>query len=350
VTHLWLWVAFAAVILVSLSMDLGVFHRRDQAPSARNALGWSLVWISLSLCFNLVVYFVLGSAKALEFLTAYLIEKSLSVDNIFVFLLIFSALRIGARYQHRVLFWGILGALVTRGVFIAAGVTLLAYFHWLFYVFAAILAVTALKMLFRGEDHSDPTQSPVRRWFQRFVPLSQRLEGGHFLTREQGRLCATPLLLALVLVESADIVFAVDSIPAVFAVTIDPFIVYTSNVFAILGLRALYQLLARLLERLRFLHHGLGILLLYVAVKMALIDVVKIPIAISLLVILGVLSVTVAISLLSPGKPRPQSAATAASIDQAFADPPAASPPDGQAVDVPASPPAQDGSGKPLER
>lgn len=296
-TALWPWVIFSLFVLGTLALDLGVFHRKAHEVSKREALAWSLVWIGLALLFNGLVYHWQGSEKGLEFFTGYLIEKSLSVDNIFVFLLIFTYFQVPAAYRHRVLFWGVVGALVMRGVFIALGVTLLATFHWVLYVFGAFLVVTGVRFVFQRESRVDPEANPVLRLFRRYFSITANYQGQRFFVRQIGRRLATPLFVVLLVVETTDVVFAVDSIPAVFAITRDPFIVYTSNVFAILGLRALYFLLAGAMEMFRYLKPGLGILLAFVGVKMLLTDVYKLPTGISLGVIAAVLGVSVTASL-----------------------------------------------------
>jgi tellurite resistance protein TerC len=294
----WAWGGFLLFVLAMLALDLGVFHRKSHVVRATEALVWSLVWVGLSLVFNAGVWMWMGSERGLEFLSGYLIEKSLSVDNIFVFAVIFGALRIPAVHQHRVLFWGILTALVLRGVMIFAGVALLERFHFLIYVFGAFLVLTGLKLLVQKEK--DPEQGLGFRLVRRFVPATTRYDGARFFTRENGRRVATPLFVALLLVEFTDVIFALDSIPAIFAVTRDPFIVFTSNIFAILGLRSLYFLLAGAVGRFHYLKAGLSAVLIFVGLKMALVDVVKIPPAVSLPVIAGLLAVAVVASLRRP--------------------------------------------------
>jgi tellurite resistance protein TerC len=294
-----LWAGFILFVLVMLALDLGVFHRKAHVVKPREALAWSAVWVALALAFNGLVWWWFGSQKGLEFLTGYLIEKSLAVDNIFVFVLIFSTLAIPPLYQHRVLFWGVLGALVMRAVMIAAGASLLARFHWLIYVFGAFLVLTGAKMLWQRNAPARLEESRLYTLVRRVIPSTSRLAGSHFFTWEKGRRVATPLFLALVLVEVSDLVFAVDSIPAIFAVTSDPFIVFTSNIFAILGLRSMYFLLAGLVERFAYLKVGLAAVLLFVGAKMTLIDLVKVPAHVSLLVIAVMLGSSVVVSLRS---------------------------------------------------
>jgi tellurite resistance protein TerC len=294
---IWLWISFVAFILVMLALDLGVFHRNAHAVSLREAAIWSAVWIGLALLFNAALFLWQGPGVALEFFTAYLIEKSLSVDNIFVFVVIFSAFGVPAAYQHRVLFWGILGALVMRGMLIALGLTLLSLFEWVLYLFGAFLVFTGIRLAFRREQTVHPNRNPLVRLAQRFLPVTQDYDGPRFFLRQYGRLMATPLLLVLLLIESTDLLFALDSIPAVLAVTVDPFIVYTSNVFAILGLRALYFLLAGSVQRFRYLNRGLAAILAFVGAKMLLHDLVHMPIGFSLSGIAAILLVTIAASL-----------------------------------------------------
>ncbi len=296
-----LWIGFILFVLSMLALDLGVFHRKSHTVSLRESAIWSVVWVSLALIFNAGVWYFSGSTKALEFLTGYLIELSLSVDNLFVFALLFSYFAVPQEYQHRVLFWGILGALAMRAIMIGAGVYLLSHFAWLIYVFGAFLIVTGIKMLLNKGEEIHPEKNPLVRLVRRFLPVTKTYEGDKFLVRNQGRLMATPLLLVLVLVEGTDLVFAVDSIPAIFAVTTDPFIVYTSNVFAIMGLRSLYFALSGVMNKFHYLKVGLGVVLAFVGVKMLLGHTAyKIDTLVSLGVIVTVLAVTVVASLLRP--------------------------------------------------
>ncbi len=292
------WLGFNVFVLAMLAIDLGIFHRKAHAVSFREASIWSVVWISLALMFNLGVYFWRGSETALEFLAGYLIEKSLSVDNIFVFVVIFTFFAVPPASQHRVLFWGILGALVMRGVFIAVGAVLLHEFHWIVYLFGAFLIFTGLRLGLGGEPEHHPERNPLLRLFRRLLPVTSHYDHDRFFVRQAGRLMATPLLLVLVVVESTDLLFAVDSIPAVFAVTEDPFIVYTSNVFAILGLRSLYFVFATLVPKFYYLRQGLAVILTFVGIKMVISDWYKIPISVSLLVIASVLAIAVVASFL----------------------------------------------------
>jgi tellurite resistance protein TerC len=303
----WLWIVFNIFVLAMLALDLGVFHRKAHAVSGREALAWSIVWISLSLVFNVVIYFYwdrmapnstyTNGEAALAFFTGYLIEKSLSVDNIFVFILIFSFFGVPAAYQHRVLFWGILGALIMRGALIVIGAALLEQFHWIIYVFGAFLIFTGIRMAWNHDENVEPDKNPVLKLFRRFMPVTEHFEKDQFFVRRTGRLMATPLFLILLVVESTDLIFAVDSIPAIFAVTQDPFIVYTSNVFAILGLRALYFLLANVMDKFQYLKFGLAAVLIFIGVKMVIVDFYKIPIGVSLAVVASILTISVLASL-----------------------------------------------------
>lgn len=286
-----------------LFIDLGVFHRKAHEVKFREALAWVTVWVTLALLFNLGIWMKFGSVKALEFLTGYLIEEALSVDNVFVFLVIFAFFRVPRQYQHRVLFWGILGALVMRAIFILIGAALLQRFHWVLYIFGGILILTGIRMLIKGDEEIHPERNIVYRAFRRVVPMVHGYHGQKFFVIENGRRLATPLLLVLVVVETTDVVFAVDSIPAIFAITTDPFIVYTSNIFAILGLRNLYFVVAGFMEKFHYLKVGLAFVLLFVGAKMLLADFYKIPIAGSLAVVAGLLAISVVISILRPPPP-----------------------------------------------
>jgi tellurite resistance protein TerC len=299
--RLFLWIIFNVFVLGMLTVDLGVFHRKAHAVTTREATTWCLVWVTLAILFNAGVYIWLGSEKAFEFFTGYLIEYSLSVDNIFVFILIFSYFAVPASYQHRVLFWGILGALIMRGAFIGTGAILLQHFHWVIYVFGAFLVFTGIKMLLKEETTVHPEHNPVIKLLRRLMPLSANYEGQRFFVKNQ-KWAATPLFVVLLVVESTDLIFAVDSVPAIFAVSRDPFIVYTSNVFAILGLRSLYFLLAGVIGLFVYLRYGLGVVLGFVGIKMLLVDIYKIPIGVSLAVVAGILALSIVASLLvQPG-------------------------------------------------
>ncbi|MBO9346695.1 MAG: TerC family protein [Chloroflexus sp.] len=316
VDTVWVWVGFNLLVLTLLALDLGVFHREAHEVSLREAAIWSVVWIALAMTFNMGLYLfwdqimpnsgLSANDAGLAFLTGYLIEKALSVDNIFVFVLIFSYFAVPAKYQHRVLFWGILGALIMRGTMIAAGAALIKQFHWIIWVFGVFLIFTGIRMATSQDEQIEPEKNPVVRMFRRFMPISDRYDGQKFLTRQNGMLMATPLLLVLVMVETTDLIFAVDSIPAIFAVTQDPFIVYTSNVFAILGLRALYFVLAGVVHLFHYLKLGLSVVLSFVGIKMLLPDLSaaligvswKIPTAVSLGVVATIIGVSIVASLI----------------------------------------------------
>ena len=294
----WMWAGFTALVLAMLALDLGVFHRHAHAVKVREAAIWSVVWVTLALAFNGWIAATWGGQRGLEFLTGYLIEKALAVDNIFIFLVIFSSFHVPAAYQHRILFWGILGALVMRALFIFAGAALLAKFHWVMYLFGGFLVLTGGRLLVQRETEPHPEHNPLFRLFTRLVPSVPEDDGGKFLVQRDGRWFATPLLLVLVLIEITDLIFAVDSIPAIFAVTNDPFIVYTSNIFAILGLRAMFFLLAGVMDRFSYLKVGLAFVLMFVGTKMLLTDIYKIPIGLSLGVVVAILASSVIASLL----------------------------------------------------
>jgi tellurite resistance protein TerC len=301
------WVGFLAVIGALLALDLFVFHRRPGDLTIRSAALASAFWISLGVGFGFLVLAWLGAEKAVEYFSGYLIEKSLSIDNVFIFSLVFTAFAIPKRLQYRVLFWGVIGALGMRLVMILIGAALIERFEWILLVFGAFLVFTGIRMWLstRGEGEADPAANPIVRFARRRLPFTDRLDGQRFLTRMGGRRVATPLLLALVVVEVSDLVFAVDSIPAVFAVTRDPFIVYTSNAFAILGLRSLYFFLADLKDRFRFLTHGLSIVLVFVGLKLLLGEWLHLPPWVSLVVIAVVLGTSVGISLLVSRREKP---------------------------------------------
>jgi tellurite resistance protein TerC len=304
---IWLWIGFNLFVLALLAVDLGVFHQKAHKVSIKEATIWSIVWITLSMLFNLGVYFFWdkfvpasdysNGEAALAFFTGYLLEKSLSVDNIFIFVVIFSFFAVPAAYQHRVLFWGILGALIMRGILIVVGAALLKEFHWIIYVFGAFLIFTGIRMAIQRHDEVHPENNPVVKLLRRIMPVTEDYEGEKFFVRRLGKLMATPLFLVLLIVESTDLIFAVDSIPAIFAVTDDPFIVYTSNVFAILGLRSLYFLLAGVVDKFHYLKLGLSAVLVFVGVKMVLVDIYKIPIGLSLAVIASILTISIIASL-----------------------------------------------------
>ena len=298
------WIAFHVVVLTILAIDLGVFHRQAHEVSLREAAGWVMTWVSMSLLFNVGIAYFLGTEPALQFLTGYLIEQALSVDNIFVFVLIFTYFAVPKRFQHRILFWGILGALVLRGTMIGAGTWLIHRFDWILYVFGAFLVFTGIRMAMAREEGIQVEANPVVKLVRRLIPVTKRYYGQRFFVRapvgRTRRLVATPLLIVLVMVETTDLIFAVDSIPAIFAVTTDPFLVYTSNVCAILGLRSMYFLLAGIIDKFRFLQLGLSVVLMFVGAKMLIADWYHVPIGISLGVVAGVLLISIITSLLLP--------------------------------------------------
>lgn len=304
---IWLWIGFNVFVLFMLALDLGVFHRHSHVVSTKEAAIWSVLWIGLAMLFNAGIYFFwdvmspqstyTNREASLAFFTGYLIEKSLSVDNIFVFVLIFTYFAVPAAYQHRVLFWGIIGALLMRGTLIAVGATLLKEFHWIIYIFGAFLIFTGIKMALHRNEEVHPENNPLIKLLKRIMPVTENYEGDKFFLRRAGTLMATPLFLVLLMVESTDLIFAVDSIPAIFAVTNDPFIVYTSNVFAILGLRSLYFLLANVMDRFQYLKIGLAFVLTFVGIKMVIVDLYKIPVGVSLGVIASILGISVLASL-----------------------------------------------------
>jgi len=309
------WPAFVGLILLLLALDLFVFHRDAHEVSFGEATKFSIYWIALGLAFGGLVFVWMGPEAGGEYLAGYLIEKSLAVDNIFVFALIFSYFAVPAKYQHRVLFWGVVGALVFRAIFIAGGAALLENFHWMIYVFGGFLVFTGIKMAMHRDLEMHPERNPALRLFKRVVPSTHEYHGQRFTIRQAGRRLATPLLAVLVLIETSDIIFAVDSIPAIFAVTDDPFLVFTSNAFAILGLRALYFMLAGMIARFVYLKVGLAAVLVFVGAKMLLVDVVKIPIWASLLVITAMIGASILVSLrvtagrdddLEPGDAEPE--------------------------------------------
>lgn len=312
---IWLWIGFILLILLLLFLDLGVFHKEDHIISIREAFVWTFFWIFLALSFNVGIYYAYehhifgigldighplnGKEAAMKFFTGYVIEKSLSLDNIFVIAMIFGYFHIPSRFQHRVLFWGILGALVMRGVMIIAGTALINRFQWMIYIFGGLLILTALKMLLSKEEKFDPSKNLFFKWVRRIYPISDQLAGHNFFTIIDGKRTATPLFLVLVVVESSDLLFALDSIPAIFAITTDPFLVFTSNVFAILGLRSLYFALAAIMDKFRYLKTSLVLVLIFVGIKMMLTHHYPTPTPISLSVILGILSLGIIASLFS---------------------------------------------------
>lgn len=300
---LWVWFAFIGGVLGMLALDLGVFHRKAHTVSVREAAIWSAVWVALSLAFAALVYVWQGPDKGLEFITGYLIEKSLAVDNIFVFVLVFSFFATPPIYQHRVLFWGVIGALLMRGVMIFLGTALIEQFHWILYVFGGLLLLTGVRMLFQRHDSEvDLNKNPAVRLARRLFRVSDDYDGQKFFTVKNGVRMATPLFLVLIFIEFTDLVFAVDSIPAIFAITTDPFIVFTSNVLAILGLRSMYFLLAGIVHRFVYLKTGLSLIMVFIGVKMLLLDVFKIPTAVSLGVVASILTLSVVLSLLKTAR------------------------------------------------
>lgn len=295
-----IWVCFIGFVLFMLVLDLGVFHRKSHEIKIKEALIWSTVWISLALIFNYGIYVFLGKEKAIEFLTGYIVEKSLSVDNLFVFIMLFAYFKVDVKHQHKVLFWGILGALVMRAIFIFAGVALINKFHWIIYIFGALLIFTGIKMLFHKEENIDPDRNPLVKLFKKIFPVTEKEHGDKFFVRLNGRTVATPLFIVLLMVEFTDLIFAVDSIPAILAITNDTFIIFSSNVFAILGLRALYFALAGITKYFYYLKYGLSAILVFVGIKMTIVDFYKVPIVSSLLVISGILIISVVVSVLRP--------------------------------------------------
>jgi tellurite resistance protein TerC len=296
---IYFWIGFHIFIFIMLALDLGIFNRREHKIPVREALVWSSVWISLALLFNLFVLYRFGKVQALEFLTGYVIEYSLSVDNIFVFILIFSYFSVTDKYQHKILFWGILGALLMRGVFIFAGVALINRFHWIVLIFGSFLVLTGVKMLFQKKTEYKPENNPAVKFFRKFLPITDELHGGRFFIRHHKRLQATPLFLVLVMIESSDLIFAVDSIPAVLAVSQHTFIVYTSNIFAILGLRSLYFAVAGIMGYFRYIKTGLAFVLSFVGLKMLASFIgFEIPIFISLAIIVATLLISVLASVI----------------------------------------------------
>ncbi len=294
------WVAFNIFVVVMLALDLGFFHRQARVIRIKESLVWSAIWVVLALLFNLGIYLWRGSQTALEFLTGYLIERSLSIDNIFVFLLIFSYFRVSPLYQHKVLFWGILGAMFTRVIFIVAGVALIREFYWIIYIFGGFLILSGVKMALQKNQEINPERNPVLRLFRRFMPVTNHFEEGNFFVKRDGRSLATPLFIVLLVVESTDVIFAADSIPAILAITLYPFVVYSSNVFAILGLRALYFTLAGIMRLCVTLHYGLSAILVFVGIKMILAEIYKIPVGFALGIIATILAISVIVCLVRP--------------------------------------------------
>jgi tellurite resistance protein TerC len=305
-TEFWMWGGFGLFVLAMLALDLGVFHKKTHDVGFKEAMAWTAVWVALALAFGGGVWHLAGKQKAVEFYTGYLIELSLSADNVFVFVLMFTYFAVPSRYQHKVLFWGVLGALVMRMLMIGVGVSLIHRFNWILYVFGAFLVFSGFKMAFSKEGEVHPEKNPVVRWFTKLVPVTKDYRGDRFIVVENGKRHATPLLVVLLGVEVSDLIFAVDSIPAIFAVTLDSFIIYTSNVFAIMGLRSLYFVLAGVMDKFHYLKIGLGFVLGFVGVKMLLAHTAyKIDTLAALGVIAAILATALAASML---RPRPKSA------------------------------------------
>lgn len=300
--NIYFWIIFNAFVLLMLGLDLFVFHRNAHEVKIKEALLTSLFWIMLALSFNVVIYFWQGEQPAVEFLTGYLIEKSLSVDNLFVFILIFNYFKVPLKYQHNLLFWGVLGALVLRAIFILVGVALIAKFHFLIYIMGAFLVYTGIKMAFSQDNDVDPENNPLVKFASKHMRITKTPVGGKFFVKQNGKLYATPMFLVLIMIESTDVVFAADSIPAILAISKDPFIVYTSNVFALLGLRALYFALAGIMQLFHYLHYGLSLILAFIGVKLLLSDIYHIDMRYALMAVGGILAISIIASLLFPKK------------------------------------------------
>ena len=304
------WILFNLFALGMLVVDLRVFHRPGHVIRFREALGWSVMYVAMAAAFATILYFWQGQQASLEFVTGYVVELSLSVDNLFIFLMIFNYFVVPDEQQHRVLFWGIIGALVLRGIFIGAGVGLINRFHWLLFIFGALLVYSGIRVCVSGEQKVDPAANPVVKMLRRWIPVTNDYHGGRFFVRnkeDNSRLYATPLLVVLLVIETTDVLFAVDSIPAILAITLKAFIVYTSNVFAILGLRSMYFAVSGLMKIFRFLHYGLAVILIFVGVKMLIEDHFDIPILVTLGVVAGVLLISIVISVAYPEKAEPTS-------------------------------------------
>jgi tellurite resistance protein TerC len=296
-----MWIVFCLTVLILLALDLGVFHRKSQQIGVKEAMIWSIIWIAVAAVFDVLVYFWHGQETAVEFAAAYIVERTLSVDNLFVFLLIFSYFKVPAHYHYRVLFWGILAALVLRAMFIVSGIALIQTFHWVIYLFGAFLIFTGIKIaLKKDDDVEDMSQNPVLGLCKRFIPTQEKYDGDKFFSHMDGRMLATPLFLVLVVVETSDLIFALDSVPAVLAITIDPFVAYSSNIFAVLGLRALYFALAGCMLMFRYLNSGITIILIFVGAKMLVSGFYEVPVSLALGVIALVLTASVVLSLLWP--------------------------------------------------
>lgn len=300
--EIWLWGGFVLFIILMLALDLGVFHKENHEIKLKEALMWTMFWVSLALIFNIGIYHFMGSEKALQFLTGYLIEESLSIDNVFVFMLIFSYFKVPPKYQHKILFWGILGAMLMRITFILSGILLIEKFHWIIFVFGGFLVITGIRLAFQDEISIKPDSNPVIRLFKRYFRITDTYHKDKFFIRENGVLLATPMMIVLIFIEVSDLIFAVDSIPAILAITSDPFIVFTSNVFAILGLRSLFFAISAISKYFIYLKYGLAAILTYVGTKMLVSDYYKIDPLYSLLVILAILSLSIFASMLAVNK------------------------------------------------
>ena len=298
----YVWIGFIAFIILLLVIDLGVFHRKSHEVKIKEALIWTGVWILLALIFNYGVYVFMGKEKAVEFLAGYLIEKSLSIDNLFVFIMLFTFFDVKPQYQHKVLFWGIIGALIMRAIFIFSGVILISKFHWIIYIFGAFLIFTGIKMLVQKDEKISPDKNPLVRLFKKLFPVTETMHGDKFFVRINAKTVATPLFVVLLVVEFTDLIFAVDSIPAILAISNDSFIIFTSNVFAILGLRALYFALAGITKLFHYLKYALSAILVFVGIKMLIVDLYKIPVTYSLFAIVAMLLIAILFSYILPKK------------------------------------------------
>jgi tellurite resistance protein TerC len=296
--NFWLWLVFGAIIVILLVIDLGLVNRKSHVVTTRQAAIWVAIWVALALIFNLVVYHWKGPQSALEYFTGYIIEYSLSVDNLFVFIILFTTFAVAKVHQHRVLFWGIIGALILRGILIVCGVVLIERFFWVAYIFGAFLIYTGIKIAVKKESDPDPEKNPVLRLARKVLPISRGDHQGKFMLRQSGKFFFTPLFLVLIVVETTDLVFALDSVPAIFGITHDPFVIYTSNIFAIMGLRSLYFLLANAMGKFHFLTHALSVILVFIGVKMVINHFYEVPIAISLAVVVGLLVIAVVLSII----------------------------------------------------
>lgn len=302
-TNAFMWVGFNLFVVLMLALDLGVFHKKQHVVKVKEALIWSGIWVGLALLFNVGIYYSLGQQKALEFLTGYVVEKSLSIDNLFVFILLFGYFKVEPKLQHRVLFWGVLGAIVLRAIFIFAGVALINQFHWIIYIFGAFLVYSGIKMLFEKEDEEvHPDRNPVVKWIKRIYPVTSNDEKGSFFRRINHKLHITPLFIVLILIELSDLIFAVDSIPAILSISNDTYIVFTSNIFAIMGLRSLYFAVSEVMGLFRYLKYGLSAILAFVGIKMCISSIYEIPIGVSLLFILGTIVISILLSKLLPAE------------------------------------------------